>query len=232
MLTPKLEELIWKGKAWFKTKVVGGTNAFNLFIQEDRFIIITDLYYQSSGLIDNKKKPIISEVLARGLNTQLTVLGERNINRYLFRNNFNIIANVSNNEPDIIPFGGYKIDTYLIHTTSVRFSFVTGADLSNVNQAPANFNTPALKIPLDYGKVGDPSFTDSVYQFDTNIAGPTFTVNTQGDFVSGVNNANEFAFPVGPGNQIYDDRVQRQADYPILLVNYVEILGTPDNLGI
>lgn len=234
MLTPKLEQLIWEGKAWFKTKVIGGTNAFNLFIQEDRFIIITDLLYQNSALIDKDKNPHISEVFARGMNTQLTVLGERNINRFLFRNNFNIIGQANSLNADILPFGSYKVDTYLIHTTSVRFSFVTGADLSNINQQPASYATPALKIPVDYGKQGDPigSFTDSINQFDTNNGGTAFTVNTEAQFVSGVNNANEFAFPVGGFNTIYDDRVQRQFDYPILLVNYVEILGSPNNLGI
>jgi hypothetical protein len=49
--------------------------------------------------------------------------------------------------------------------------------------------------------------------------------------VPGVNESMEFSFPVDAVNQIQSvNRVNSWA-YPILHVNYVEILGQPNNIG-
>lgn len=229
MLTPKLEQLIWEGKAWFKTKVVGGTNKFNLPIQEDRFIIITDLTYQSSLILPDGQAPTYENILQFGVNTQLTIIGERSFNRYVFRNSFNIVNAVSNL---IAPIGSVKVDCYLAHTTNVTFSFSRGQNLKNQVNNLALFNTASLKPPVDYGKDGDPGALNSVISFDSNQLAPAFTVNTQSQYAEGVNNANELSFPVQDGLILTDVDLKDQYSYPILLVNYVEILGQPNNLGI
>jgi hypothetical protein len=91
MITAKLEELIWQGRAFFKTLVVGGTQRQSLNISEDRFIIITDITYFSSGHFPVDPSGTFNTwafLQRNGMNTQLTILGEKGVNRFLFRNSF------------------------------------------------------------------------------------------------------------------------------------------------
>ena len=48
MITPILEKLILSGRAFYKTAVVGGSKT-TLNIENDRFIIITDILFLGYG---------------------------------------------------------------------------------------------------------------------------------------------------------------------------------------
>ena len=95
MLTSKLEDLIWKGKAFPRTFCVGGTQKHVLNIQQDRFIIITDLLYFPFYANANGDEPspyttpveLDQWIQSNHISTQLTILGEKNFNRFQFRNN-------------------------------------------------------------------------------------------------------------------------------------------------
>jgi len=75
MITPKLEKLIWEGKAFFKTFVAGSQKS-TLNINNDRFIVITDITYSGYQL---ENFPVQE-------NAQLNIYGEKGFNHYIFRN--------------------------------------------------------------------------------------------------------------------------------------------------
>ncbi len=112
MLTPKLEELILKGRAFFKTFVAGGTK-HTLSFGDDRFIIITDITYFPMNVEDKKGTP--------NHNTQVAIYGERGYNHFIFRNYNNTNLNNENVHGFCSPT---TIDLYLMHTKQVGFSFV------------------------------------------------------------------------------------------------------------
>jgi len=238
MLTSKLEDLIWKGKAFPKTFCVGGTQKHVLNIQPDRFIIITDILYFPFFAYELREgsskvtwEQIDQWIRFNYISTQLTILGEKNFNRFQFRNNiyFNAIT-PENNTFLAIPGSATHLDTYLIHTTGVSFSFSLGNILS-----PTDGNTLAESVafnsPADYGKDGD---TDIIPTTQINL------IQSDNDFfnyvsrpvVNGENATNELAYPVDGGTNIPSYFRQYGNQHPILQVSYIEILGQPDNIGL
>lgn len=230
MLTAKLENLIWEGKAQFKTFVAGGSERHVLNIQTDRYIIITDLTYFSSGhfpVSPDGEFNNWANLSLNGMNTQVTVGSERGVNRFLFRNSFTEV----NAGRTLSPVGSTKIDCYLLHTTQAAFSFSFGQDFTGQTVALTEAEQYALNPPTDYGRQGQAG------ALPVTVAG---TVNGAGVYqdnfgtksnTPGVNQSNEFSFPVDAVNQIQSlNRINSWA-YPILHVNYVEILGRPVNIG-
>ena len=124
MITQGLEKLILCGRAFPKTFVAGGGQKSNIFVQNDRFIVITDIVYFSrknllgrasyADCINN-----VNPLQLNSLTTQLTILSERGFNRFLFRDNLT----TQMGGEDCSPIGSHKIDTYCIHTKAVSFSF-------------------------------------------------------------------------------------------------------------
>lgn len=234
MITPKLEELIWKGKAFYKTCVVGGTQRQTLNINDDRFIIITDLTYFSSGHfpVNPSGTNNIWDIMSRnGMNTQLTILGEKGVNRFLFRNSF--VGAPHNNTGTIehlLPIGSTKIDTYLLHTKNVGFAFSFAQDLTAETGGLVDAENFALQPPTDYGRLGQTGalpISQKVQVFGAGV----YEDNFQGkDNTAGVNQSNEFSFPVDSANDIpFQNRINSWA-YPICHVNYIEIIGLPNNI--
>ena len=88
MITQGLEKLILCGRAFPKTFVAGGGQKSNIFVENDRFIVITDIVYFS-------RKPLVGTATYRDcvdnndpltlntLTTQLTILSERGFNMFL-----------------------------------------------------------------------------------------------------------------------------------------------------
>lgn len=231
MLTPKLEELILCGKAFFKTAVVGGSKS-TINIQNDRFAIITDItflpYVDVTDLPD-------SEI---NCNTQLSIYGERGFNHYIFANQrayAQAYFDTVNGERTVnrrMPLSPQKIDCYLLHTTQVGFSFlVTNFVIPSSTTGIASFNNPGYAPPLDYGKDG---ITGSI-NVNTDI-----TPNTSNGFLNQIVNRGS---GLGIGSEI-SQQIQYPADitalpvinsnpqFPIANINYVEILGQPGNIGI
>lgn len=233
MITPKLEALIWEGKAFYKSFVAGGSQRHSLSINEDRFIIITDITYFNSGHFPNDPdgaNNTWAQVWTRGMNTQVTILGERQVNRFLFRNNFVNVSDAGSRQL-LSPVGSTKIDTYLLHTTEVAFSFSFAQDIINQTVAVTDPNFYALNPPTDYGKNGQPGAL--AVTVDATVQGTNpYIDNFSRENTPGIDNSKEFSFPVDQVNNITASYRDNSWAYPILHVNYIEIIGLPNNFQI
>lgn len=235
MITPKLEQLIWEGKAFFKTFVAGGSQRHNFNIQNDRFIIITDITYFNSGHFradESGAGNTWANMSAQGMNTQLTILGEKGVNRFLFRNSFvGVPHNNSGQIQHLLPVGHTVINTYLLHTTQVAFTFSFAQDLQNqvVGNTPGEYY--ALQPPTDYGKDGTPGVLPVTLSGEA-FGGTAPLIDLFGaNATGGQTESKEFNFPVVTANNIPATNRENSWAYPILHVNYVEIIGLPNNIG-
>lgn len=235
MITPKLEQLIWEGKAFFKTFVAGGSQRHNFNIQNDRFIIITDITYFSSGHFDadaSGTNNTFANMYRQGMNTQLTILGEKGVNRFLFRNSFvGVPHNNSGQIEHLLPVGHTVINTYLLHTTQVAFTFSFAQDLQNqvVGNTPGEYY--ALQPPTDYGKDGTPGVLPVTLNGE-GFGGTAPLIDLFGaNATGGQTESKEFSFPVVAANNIPATNRENSWAYPICHVNYVEIIGLPNNIG-
>ena len=242
MLTPKLEELILCGKAAFKTFIAGGSSKCILNIEEDKFIVITDITYFSGAYLSRSFLGDLHKVLDKGFNTQVTILGNKGYNRFVFRNNFTLCKASPDDDPlkaaEVnIPSGSTKIDTYLVHQDAVSFAFSRGVNFTSQTVAPNPSDLPAYNQPLDYGRIGLKSL--SSIQEQTYIE--PITLEQWQFFASGSKTLNptvaneyntvEFAYPIEPSSAMNDATSRNQWAAPLLHVNYVEILGNPNNIN-
>jgi len=225
MLTPKLEELILKGRAFFKTFVAGGTK-HTLSFGDDRFIIITDITYFPMNIrtLDGQ-----SGASVPNHNTQVAIYSNRGYNHFIFRNYNNTNVNNANVHGFCSPT---TIDLYLMHTEQVGFSFCNAPYLNNLNTGIANTENPSYKPPLDYGKNGDPGAVSVLLTADA----PGVT-SIQNNFTtrpaSGSNESQQLFFPFDSASSfISTPDFENNPEFPLLHVNYVEILGLPNNLSI
>ena len=236
MITQSLEKLIFCGRAFPKTFVAGGSQKCNLVIQNDRFIVITDIVYFSR--VPGKSYPTYRDIMypAPGIlgstTTQLTILGERGFNRFLFRDNMVMI----DRDNGVAPNGSHKIDTYLIHTKAVSFTFSKGGDLIAQSVNPAgvadNVNIASLQTPSDYGKVGTPGVLPVTTSASVSSSTGFENNYSRGRNTPGVNEATELAFPVDALTDIPTTNKDRSDNMPIAQIFYVEILGMPNNINI
>lgn len=228
MLTPKLEELILCGKAFFKTAVVGGSKT-TINIDNDRFIIITDITFL----------PYINTNVPPGgsndANTQLSIYGERGFNHYFFANQRPAASiffdGVSINSAYVSnPSTIQKIDCYLLHTTQVGFSFLTDSTVTPTSTATvAAFNNPAFEPPLDYGKDG----MTGALNVDNDIQFFAALNNSVINRATGLGVGSAITQQVQlPANTVTKPIVNNNKFFPIANINYVEILGQPNNIGI
>lgn len=227
MITPHIEKLIFEGKAQYKTFVAGCTNKHILNIPENRYIIITDLWYTPS-LYFNSANTKIQSYEDRMI-TQLTILGTRGFNRFLFKNSIIFTRDELRDESIQSPNNPIHITTFLIHTDNLSFTFSIGETiLAFTTSIPPN-SVVALQPPSDYGKIGQPgviattnrSVTPSAYEID--FQGQNLPFGTFGN--------NEFSYPINAVTNLTNTLMTRQISYPILNVGYVEIQGQPDNIG-
>ena len=223
MITTKLEELILKGRAFFRTAVIGGTQKATINISEDRFIIITDVtyfpgYYKENDLSPEPKLDFAS---------QFTIYGNRGYNNFVVRHN---VQEIGGRPATYYVANHVRFDLYILHTEQVGFSFCKAKDIQGfLASAPAD--NPGYAPPLDYGRVGDtgviPTDVTSQIQTVTNRF-----INNSSKALAGNNNAETFIIPFDSDTQILDTEMTNTNQYPLLHVNYVEILGNPNNLAI
>jgi len=241
MLTSKLEDLIWKGKAFPKTFCVGNTQKHVLNIQPDRFIIITDILYfpfYANQDPESERPTTLFEEIAKWIDsnrisTQLTILGEKNFNRFQFRNNISFVKNIEGNREYLaIPQTPTHLDTYLIHTTGVSFTFSHGTKWNNLNTIVLPSST-AYSAPIDYGKEGDSTAYPVTTIADMTTTDFTFTnyydrIGIPSNFPA----TKELAYPVDSTTSITSGQRLYGNQHPILQVSYIEILGSPNNIGL
>lgn len=221
MVTPRLEDWILCGKAFFKTFVAGG-DKHTLNIGNDRFIIITDITYFPMNITtaENNK-------LYQNHNTQVAIYGERGYNHYIFRN-----YNDARNTLDFC--GPITINTYLLHEQQVGFSFCNAPYYNNQSTGTANTENPGYTGPIDFGIDGQPLTTNVTLTMDT-VTTPVIQNNFVTRPAAGSNESQQLRFPFGSGSSFglgpasgFKDKYE----YPLLLVNYVEVLGQANNIQI
>lgn len=233
MLTPVLEKLILCGKASYNTFVIGGSEKHILNVQNDRFIIITDIQYFGEVNLTKARGASLSEVnhlKANHLNTQLKVFSTKSQNTFLFRNNLLIQPIIADYSAfSIQPVGSTKLDTYLIHESDISFTFSYAGDRVLQPAAITKSESIAYPPPFDYGKVGQVG-AQPVHIQTEDGAGIVHTAHGGELYLKSPNPQNlELTFPVTPATQA---TVLKQSEgYPIVLVSYVEILGNPTNIS-
>ena len=215
MVTPKLEELILCGKAFFKTFVAGG-DKHTLTFGDDRFIIITDITYMPMN--------VVSRAGGTNQNTQVAIYGERGYNHYIFRN----WNDAGNEQKDFT--APVTINTYLLHEQQVGFSFCNAPLFQNLSVGVPNGDNPAYQPPLEFGKDGQPGAVPTILTMDTPGVG-IITENLTTRPAPGNNDSKQLLFPFELSNQ-FGIGINNNSEYPLLLVNYVEIIGLPNNISI
>lgn len=235
MLTPYLEKLIFQGKAVYKTFVVGGAGKNVLNIKKDRFIIITDLLYFSSINSPNITTNLTAVELATFLtrsNTQMKVFSKKSNNKYIFRNNFTLFEK-GNNNFSISPIGNVKIDTFLIHESSVSFTFSVAPDRLIAQPAAINKGEIGYAPPYDYGITGQTGSLVNNNVTKSSLGATDFqTVNGGEDYILRRTTTSiqslELSYPVDAFHLI--PGLDNCLCYPLLNVGYVEIIGNLTNI--
>lgn len=220
MITPKLEELILCGKAFFKTFVAGG-DKHTLTFGNDRFIIITDITYFPMNVtpragLDNH-------------NTQVAIYGERAYNHFIFRN-YNEADTTGGGEKVKDFCSPTTIHTYLLHDQQVGFSFCNAPFFQNLVNGVANTDNPGYAPPIDFGIDGQPGATAVTTQMDTpgvNIITEKMTTRN----VAGALESRQLLFPFELSSQ-FGPGINNSYEYPLLHVNYVEVIGSSNNIQI
>lgn len=231
MITPILEKLILSGKASYNTHVIGGAEKCILGVDNDRFIIITDLtYFSQLNLPTDDSNLGISDLLLGklmdNLNTQLKIFSKKSNNTFLFRNNIMCsIKTVGFN--NIFPIGSVKLDTYLIHDDDVSFTFSKNGSNLSILDAISPSRSIGSSPPFDYGLDGQPGALNVRVISGTG----TFANVPSGKFNLSNNSPEslELMFNVDASTQLTN--LSEPVSYPILNVGYVEILGNPTNIG-
>jgi hypothetical protein len=229
MITPILEKLIFEGKAQYKTFVGGFSQKHIMNIPQNRYIIITDLWYTPtfyfSPLGGDKEQQYIDNMI-----TQLTIIGVRGFNRFLFKNsiNFNYNTNVLKNN-SFAPNNPIHINTFLIHTDGISLTFSNQETILAISNALAPGDVPALTPPSDYGKNGIPGSIPAIDRTITISAYENKFFNE--NVIAGSNGNNEYSYPVNLNTDLPAALKTEAISFPILNIGYVEILGQPDKMG-
>jgi len=218
MITPTLEKLILSGQAFYKTFVAGGTK-HTLNISEDRFIIITDITYFPMNC-----PPADGDLGVDNYNTQVAIYGERGYNHFIFRNFNNLDPNAATKPQFCSPT---TINTFILHEQQVGFSFCNAPYLFNTVTGLANTENPAYIPPIDYGKNGDPGAVPVIQTADV-FPGTMQNNFTEGPRV-GINESQQIRFPFDISTS-FD--LEARFEYPLMIVNYVEVLGQANNIQI
>jgi hypothetical protein len=237
MITPILEKLILDGKAQYKTFVAGFSQKHILNIPQNRFIIITDLWYTPT-LYFPRDELEVPRYRERNMITQLTLLGDKGFNRFLFKNS--IFANQSDEQIEngrdvrranwITPNNPIHITTYLTHINNVSFTFSNSELIGATAIADAPNNVYALRPPADYGKQGQAGVINTTALSQTLLNNYEIDYHNQ-KLGAGTQGNNEFSYPVNIDTDLTESQRTELISYPIVNVGYVEILGQPDNIG-
>jgi hypothetical protein len=222
MLTPQLEQWILCGKAFFKTFVAGG-DKHTLNIGNDRFIIITDITYFPMNM-----PPADPDLGKDNHNTQVAIYGERGYNHFIFRNfNFtNAASELNRRAKDFC--SPVTIHTYLLHEQQVGFSFCNAPYFVNAANGIANTENPGYKPPIEFGIDGQPG------ALPVTLTADDFTGTIQQNFTtrpaSGSVESQQLLFPFSAATTFV--KLDEKFEYPLLHVNYVEVIGSSNNIQI
>jgi hypothetical protein len=129
------------------------------------------------------------------------------------------------------PIGSTTINTYLVHTTQCAFTFSLAQDFTAQVVLATEAKDYALNTPTDYGRDGQPGVLPVTVSGTVAGTAPYNDNFANRAGAPGINESQEFSFPVDALNDIVANNRVNSWAYPILHVNYVEIKGTPTKLG-
>jgi len=197
-----LETLIHAGKAEFKTFSAGGSQKSILNIQQNHYIIITNVMFQPQYKGD-------------ALN-QLNIVSEGKINSLIFRNTLNGAPNNYNS--------AISVDTYFMHKNSVQFCLSKCPDLNIAFDVGFFKNLSVGFYPVsDYGKADVIGSSNTLTKRAQNPA-TLQTINFQGNTIKETNDYDGLNYPmVGLG---FDGT---GANIPLVTISYVEVFTNQNN---
>ena len=225
MVTPQLEKLILCGRAFFKTFVAGG-DKHTLTFGNDRFIIITDITYFPMNVVSVNGGGSKVE----NHNTQVAIYGERGYNHYIFRN-YNESTTGGGGEKVKDFCSPVTIHTFLVHEQQVGFSFCNAPYFTNISTGLANNENPGYAPPIEFGIDGQPGAVPVKVTMDAIGFAPiqnNFTTRP----ATGIVESQQLLFPFDSSNQFAVGELNGNSEYPLMLVNYVEVLGSANNIQI
>jgi hypothetical protein len=222
-ITPKIEELIWTGKAQAKTFVIGGSEKHILPIKPETWVIIWGITYFPR--VQGQKLNDWTNWNTNRL-TQLAIFSENAYNHFVFRDNWQTNLGGGQGTADVYATNGTPLNVplYLIHERDISFTFAGGTDLASVTRAVSEPDTATKAPPLDYGNAGNPAPVavekvtrgasgTQIYQGGTTIRRTPASVTYS-----------QLQYPVNAANQA--KFVLDQQSMPLVHVHYVEIKGT------
>jgi hypothetical protein len=248
MITPHLEKLILSGNASYNTFVIGGSEKSILNVAKNRFVVITDItYFHQLNLKGNALEPgengsalnqifeeeDLIDYLTNRLNTQLRVFSRKSNNLFIYRNNIQItVFKGRGTENFLVTTNGQThLNTFLIHEDDISFSFSKVGENSTILQGISPAESIGNAPPFDYGLQGQTGalivrektkFTDSLL-LQNVPAGNKFKFTAPPSF------SYEFQNEVNSVTTL--NNVENASAYPLVLVGYVEVNGTPTNIG-
>ena len=239
MITPHLEKLILTGNASYNTFVIGGSEKSILNVAKNRFVVITDITYFHQLNLDEGSANVLSIFdinlfLQTSLNTQLRVFSRKSNNLFMFRNNVNFetvnARAVEDLEFIVTANGQTHLNTFLIHEDDISFTFskVGENERISVNISPPESigNAP----PFDYGLEGQ--LLPLPVAVKTKFIESTVLRNIPaGNKYKQLSNSFSFEFSNEVNSNTQLKNLENPSAYPIVLVGYVEVNGTPTNIG-
>lgn len=249
MITPHLEKLILSGNASYNTFVIGGSEKSILNVAKNRFIVITDItYFHQLNLNGTPLDPIengsaLNQILGpqdlvlfltNRLNTQLRVFSRKSNNLFIYRNNINVTSIVTGPHEEsylITTNGQTHLNTFLIHEDDISFSFSKVGENSTIVTGISPAESIGNLPPFDYGLQGQGGSPLSV-RLKTQFTDSLLLQNVPaGNKYKAVPNAFSYEFQNEVNSATIIDNVENASAYPLLLVGYVEVNGTPTNIG-
>lgn len=201
-----LETLIHAGKAEFKTFSAGGSQKSILNIQQNHYIIITNVMFQP-------------QYKGAALN-QLNIVSEGKINSLIFRNT---LTNVTG-QGGLNFASNISIDTYFMHKTSVQFCLsdcpflAVGFDVGFFKNLSVGFYPV-----VDYGKadvIGSSNLLTKRAQNPATLE----TINFQGNTIKETNDYDGLNYPMT--NLSFDGTPE---SIPLVTISYVEVFQNQNN---
>lgn len=238
MVTPYLEELIWKGSAVYRTYTQGTVNGV-IGVPDNKFIVITRIYYDFwIPFAGANQSPSILEARNASIHL-LRVRSQKSSNDFLIRESFGIDQDAEQVSPlnNITPRGGREFDLYSIHDSAVSLEISQlpidpGAIVINSSTGPLEETTPNPNVPTGYGRlpggltgIKDVFSTGMVTDFGVSPIPLEIrrTALTQATKYQSFNIPFE-AETVPPIN-ISSDNPYYASAFPVMNVHYVEING-------
>jgi hypothetical protein len=202
-LSNVLENLIHAGKAEFKVFSAGGGQKSILNIQQNHYIIITNVLFQPQYKGD-------------ALN-QLNIVSEAKINSLIFRNSLFAVSQSNQYSAPI------SIDTYFMHKTSVQFCFSRVDPMGVALNGTFDKDSFGFAPNIDYAKDTVPG-AQVVQKFRANSLGQV--VSFQGNTVKTLAPTDYFGLNFPMIGLSFNNLPQ---DIPLCTISYVEVFTNQNN---